>query len=108
MVSGQILQIIIVFPSNIVVGELTVCRETNLQSSRDFKLNKYANLSAAKSSAFKHYTLSVHTIEVSTLGFVVAEPDFFKRGGLPKFNNFLLSELSRTAILASRDIYCNR
>jgi hypothetical protein len=30
----------IVSNSRIVVGELTVCHETNLQTSRDFKLNK--------------------------------------------------------------------
>ena len=71
----------IVSQSRIVVGELTVCHETNLQSSRDFKLNKYANLSAARSSAYKHHIVSVHTIEVSTLGFIVAEPNFFKIGG---------------------------
>src|SRR6267154_2807368 len=70
----------VVFPSRIVVGELTVYHETNLQHSRAYKLNKYSNLEAARSSAFKHHSVSVHTLEVSTLGFVVAEPNFFKIG----------------------------
>ena len=70
----------IVFPSRIVVGELTVCHETNLRHSRDYKLNKYSNLEAARSSAFKHHSVSVHTLEVSTLGFIAAEPNFFKIG----------------------------
>ena len=100
--------LVIVFQSRIVVGELTVCHETNLQSSRDFKLNKYANLSAARSSAYKHHIVSVHTIEVSTLGFIVAEPNFFKIGRIPIFSLALLNDLSRTAIYASREIYCNR
>jgi len=98
----------IVLPSKIVIGELTVCHESNLRKSRDFKLSKYANLAAARSSAFKSHAVSVHTIEVSTLGFVVFEPDFFKIGGFPSFNPPLLEELSKTAILSSRDIYCNR
>ena len=98
----------IVSQSRIVVGELTVCHETNLQSSRDFKLNKYVNLSAARSSEYKHHSVSVHTIEVSALGFIVAEPNFFKFGGLPTFSPALLHDLSRTAIFASREIYCNR
>src|SRR6267154_25182 len=42
-----------VFPSRFVVGELTVCHETNLRHSRDYKLNKYSNLETARSSAFK-------------------------------------------------------
>jgi len=33
----------IVSPSRIVIGELTVCHETNLLSSRDYKLNKYSS-----------------------------------------------------------------
>src|SRR6266516_790110 len=32
----------IVSPTKIVVGELTICRETNLIKSRDYKLQKYS------------------------------------------------------------------
>src|SRR6267154_769935 len=98
----------VVLKSKIVIGELTVCHESNLQKSREYKLRKYATLAAARSSAFKSHAVSVHTIEVSTLGFVVAEPDFFKFEGFSSFNATLLEELSKTAILSSRDIYCNR
>ncbi len=77
----------------IVVGELTVCHETNFQHSRDYKLQKYANLEAARSSEFSSHAVLVHTIEVSTLGFVVAEPNFFKTGEyhfliLPLWKNY--------------------
>src|SRR6267154_203559 len=92
----------IVFPSIIVVGELTVCHETNLRHSRDYKLNKYSNLEAARSSVFKHHSVSVHTLEVSTLGLVAAEPNFFQIGGMmriPTFDQPLLKELSKTAVL---------
>src|SRR6267154_3647059 len=91
----------IVSSSRIVVGELTVCHETNLRYSRVYKLNKYSNLEAARSSAFKHHSVSVHTLEVSTFGFVVAESNFFKIGGIPPFDQHLLKELCKTTVLAS-------
>src|SRR5437867_8764766 len=98
----------IVSPSTIVIGELTVCHETNLQKSRDYKLNKYSNLDAAKVREFKSRRVLVNTIEVSTLGFVVAEPNFFKFGEIPSFDVSLIKDLCKSAILSSRGIYCNR
>ena len=98
----------IVTPSKIVVGELTVCHATNLLRSRDYKLQKYSNLGAARAGEFRSRPVLVHTVEVSTLGFVVAEPNFFRNGGIQPFDPPLLKEVSRTAILASRSIYCNR
>ena len=71
----------VVSPHKIVVGELTVCHETNLIKSRDYKLNKYSKIEAARSSKFCHRQVKVHTIKVSTLGLVVAEPDFSKMLG---------------------------
>jgi len=75
----------IVSPKKIVIGELTVCHETNLIKSRDYKLQKYLNLEAAISSGFSGRSVQVHTLEISTLGFVVAEPDFFKKWRVKKF-----------------------
>jgi len=98
----------IVSPLRIVVGELTVCHETNMQQSREYKLNKYSNLGAATSSEFKSRGVLVHTTEVSTLGFVAAESNFFKMGMIPAFDPFLIKELGRAAVLASKSIYCNR
>ena len=98
----------IVSPREITVGELTVCHETNLIKSRDYKLQKYLNLEAAVASEFRGRTVQVHTFEVSTLGFVVAEPNFFKNGGLPNFGPLFLKELSKTAILASKSVYHSR
>ena len=98
----------IVSPNKIVVGELTVCHETNLVKSRDYKLHKYSSLEAARTDEFSRRAVLVHTIEVSTLGFVVAEPNFFKNGGIPNFDQPLIKELSRAAILSSRSIYVKR
>ena len=91
-----------------MIGELTVCHETNLERSRDYKLQKYSNLEAARTVEFRNRRVEVHTIEVSTLGFVVAEPNFFKQAGIPPLDHLLLKELARSAVLASRSIYCNR
>ena len=91
-----------------MIGELTVCHETNLQQSRDYKLQKYSNLEAVRAIEFRSRTVLVHTIAVSTLGFVVTEPNFFRNGGIQYFDTNVLKELSRMAILASRSIYCNR
>ena len=98
----------IVSPLKIVIGELTICHETNMIQSRDYKLHKYANLEASRAGEFRGRSVLVNTIEVSTLGFVVAEPNFFKNAGIPAFDPCLIKELSRVAILASRSIYNNR
>src|SRR6266516_1506395 len=57
----------IVFPNKIVVGELTVCPETDLLKSRDYKLQKYCNLKSAVSREFSRCAVLTHTFEVSTL-----------------------------------------
>jgi len=77
-------------------------------NSREYKLKKYSNLESAKSSEFRDRKVLVHTIEVSTLGFVVAEPNFFKFGEIPVFDPPLIKELGKAAVLASRVIYLNR
>jgi len=98
----------VVSANKIVVGELTVCHETNLIKSRDYKLNKYAKIEAARSSEFCCRPVKVHTIEVSTLGLVVAEPDFFKNAELLPFDHRLTKELATTALLLSKSIYHNK
>jgi len=98
----------IVSPTKIVVGELTICHETNLIKSRDYKLQKYSKLDTAIASDFSRRTVLVNTIEISTLGFVVAEPNFFKNGGIPVFDPPLVKDLAKAAILASKAIYDSR
>src|SRR6266516_4022530 len=98
----------IVSPTRIVVGELTICHETNLQNSRDYKLRKYSNLAAARASEFKKHAVRFHTIEASTLGFIVVEPDFCKQVGVPDFDVCLIKDLGKSAIESSRSIFCHR
>jgi hypothetical protein len=98
----------IVNSSRIDVCELTVCHETNFKSSRNYKINKYANISSARSCLVENHLVTVNTIEVSTLGFVIVDPNFLKEWDLPKFSNELLSDITKSAILASHDIYGKR
>src|SRR6266516_2298415 len=98
----------IVSPTKIVIGELTVCHETNLIKSWDYKLQKYSKLDTAIASDLSRHTVLVNTIEISTLGFVVAEPNFFKNGGIPVFDPPLVKDLAKAATLASKAIYDSR
>ena len=98
----------VVSSHKIVVGELTVCHETNLIKSRDYKLNKYANIESARASEFRNRPVKVCTIELSTLGLVVAEPDFFKVSGVLPFDHRLIKELATVAISLSKAIYHNK
>ena len=98
----------IVSSTKIIVGELTVCHETNLQRSKDYKLQKYSHLADARASEFKRHEVQVHTIEVSTLGFVVVDPNFCKSVGLSNFDPPLLKDVVRSAISSSMSIFSNR
>jgi hypothetical protein len=98
----------IVNSSRIDVCELTICHETNFKSSRNYKINKYANIASARSSQFQNHSVNVFTIEVSTLGFVIVEPKFLEIWDIPKFSDALLSDITKCAILASHDIYGKR
>src|SRR6267154_760871 len=90
------------------VCELTVCHESNLRASRDYKINKYANLASNRSSLVSELPVKVYTIEVSTLGFISAEPNFFTDCALPILNNSILTDIVKTTALASHDIYGKR
>ena len=98
----------IVSSNRISVCELTVCHETNLTASRDYKINKYANLASSRSSLVSQLPVRVYTIELSTLGFVAAEPNFFKDCAVPFLSNTILTEIIKTTALASHDIYGKR
>jgi len=53
------------------VIELTVCHETNLINSRNYKLNKYRNL--ITDCKINTDEIKIFTIEVSTLGFIAGQ-----------------------------------
>ena len=55
--------------NSICTLELTVCHETNVVSSRDYKRDKYKNIADFCSTLAGNRKIHSHTIEISTLGF---------------------------------------
>src|SRR5882757_1109156 len=62
--------IAVVCNENIFVLELTVCHETNIVKSNEYKQNKYKNISSQGSTLADGKIISAHFIEVNTLGFI--------------------------------------
>jgi hypothetical protein len=95
-------------PNKVIILELTVCHETNLLSSRNYKLDKYKNIQHHRSEMIKHLPATVCTCEVSVLGFVNIEPQFLIECKLPSTDYSFLNNLSLSAISSSFDIYIER
>src|SRR6218665_1696462 len=90
------------------VLELTVCHESHIMSSKAYKLNKYKNLSHHLNNEYKHYTIRLFTLEVSTLGFVSDTGEFTVALGLSKLPNNVIQTIIQQALFNSFTIYCDR
>ena len=66
------------------VIELTVCHETNVIASRNYKLNKYRNLGKLKSEIIANYDVHLYTCELSVLGFLCIDETVFSSLHIPK------------------------
>ena len=93
---------------NITILELTVCHETNLEKSRNFKVTKYANIEHSRTAAATQLNVALFTCEVSTLGFISDISTFAKNCKLPKMPESVKSAIINSAISNSYSIYCNR
>ena len=99
----------IILPSGtIVVGELTICHEINILQSREFKKNKYAQLSLDLQPQFAHHRISVETIEVSSLGFISDTSNFCKKSVHQVLPTSIINLISKSVITNSLNIYKNR
>lgn len=94
--------------SKIVILELTICHETNMLSSRNYKIDKYKNIHQHKAELIQNLPVTVCTCEVSVLGFVVIEPKFLSECSLPEVDNVLLNNIMTSAINSSFEIYADR
>jgi len=92
----------------VVSIELTVCHETNFESARLRKMNRYANLKSNLCDLYSCYNLIKFTIEISVLGFVSNTNDIMKTLNINKFPKSVLNNLTRVAIEHSRLIFNNR
>ena len=94
--------------NSIHILELTVCHETNLISSHDYKSNKYKNISSCGSSLAGNRKIVPHFIEVSTLGFISSCSDFTRAVNIDAMSAALKHNIVKSAVKSSFDIYCKR
>ncbi len=98
-----------ILPSgDIVVWELTICHEINISQSREFKRNKYSQLSFELLPQFAHNQISVETIEVTSLGFISDTSNFCKQSVKQSLPTQIANLISKTVITNSFNIYKNR
>ena len=88
--------------------ELTVCHESNLESSRARKVSKYNHLSSDLTDQFSGYVVQKYFIEVTVLGFISDFTDFLKAMHVKCAPNSILEQLSLFAINLSQKIYWKR
>ena len=62
--------IVVVEKFKLYVLELTVCHETNLVKSKNYKISKYIDIKSHLQPGFSNYNVQIFTIEISTLGFI--------------------------------------
>ena len=89
--------------------ELTICHETNLVKSRDYKLEKY---STVKQDCTKHYfkhKVICHPVEVSTFGHITDFSQFTKLFcNCARLPDKIFSEIVKSVIGNSYNIYRHR
>ena len=90
------------------VLELTVCHETNINSSKKFKLDKYKYLANHKSSIIEHHEIKVSTCEVTVLGFLAIDHEVLSFLNIDNCDSIFRDTLTKSAIQSSFDIYLLR
>ena len=100
--------IAIIWKKVVVALELTICHESNMVNSKEYKLNKYQNLRANLISAFSQYTVKLFTIEVPTLGFISNVNDFTKAVSISNLPFSVKSLITGKVVTSSREIYLAR
>ena len=88
--------------------ELTVCHETNLKKSREYKRDKYANIHRDLTDEFKHYAVKLDTIEISVFGFISDCSAFTKAVSNSLLPELIYANLIRNVIGNTYNIYLNR
>ena len=100
--------IAIMTQSSIITLELTICHESNISSSKDYKINKYKNLETHLLPSVSHCSLSRFTIEITPLGFISDISKFLKCTNLEKWSVETIKMIRQTVISESYKIYCSR
>ena len=88
--------------------ELTVCHETNLAKSKQYKSSKYTHIQSDTVHDYSNLKIENFTIEVTTLGFISDVSKFCKNNLLNSFPAEIFNQITVSAISNSFEIYCNR
>ena len=91
---------------DILCIELTVCHESNLEQSKQYKKSKYVNLE--NDCIIKFNRFNIFTVEISTLGFICNTKELTDCLKIPDITESIKLKLIRTALNYSYYIYCNR
>ena len=95
--------IAVILNGKIIVAELTICHESNLSKSKNYKLNKYSNLNEDLNLTFADYNLQIMTIEITSLGIMVGVNEFLN--SLSIKNKLIAKDVINTVLGNSYDIY---
>ena len=88
--------------------ELTICHETSMPNSRNYKINKYAKIQDSCTPIARGKIISNFTIEISTIGFIAPLTKFVKTNKLPPLPTEVKTRIIRAVLNNSFKIYCNR
>ena len=100
--------IIIINRDSIVTLELTVCHESNLIKSKEYKTLKYQNIAQNCTNKSKGKLIKNFTLEVSSLGLMSPSLSFTKCLGLSPIPPSLKERIIRETVNNSFKIYCKR
>jgi len=88
--------------------KLTVCHESNLLKSKQYKTTKYASLSDNCVPAYSDFTLTLASIEVTTLGLISNISSFCRNIHIESLPDNVKCKMVQSVLSNSFSIYCNR
>ena len=94
--------------SKIIILELTVCHESNLQKSKIYKQNKYADIKNFLQPKFRKHSVRLFTFEISVLGFISSLANFCSILSIPEPPKSVKSNLINSVLNSTYGIYCKR
>ena len=92
----------------IYICELTVCHESNMIKSREYKLSKYNNINHNLRNIYKDHSIVTTSLEVSVLGFISDCSMFMNSVVNQVIPNCISDNIIRNVIYNSYGIYLNR
>jgi hypothetical protein len=94
--------------TEINIIELTVCHESNLDNSKQYKINKYQNLMECRTDRTIDKDIVCYTIEVSTLGLLSPDDDLTRGLGIPRIPKEIKETIMKSVLNCLFKIDCNR